>query len=541
MSEQHSQLLAVYEAALKIGEELDADLVLQRVVDLARTVVPSRYAALGVCDERGVIQQFITSGIDAATRAAIGPLPQGRGLLGELIHHGRPLIVPDIAADPRSAGFPPNHPQMHAMLGVPIKLGNQTLGDLYLTEPLNEAYTEEDLDIAQILATHAARAIERARLYSALERGQRRAEAQRNRLQTILDSLPSGVLIVSSTGPQIEMSNQTARDMIRGQDDEMPNVPMAALPYRLLSLEGDPLDLQDYPSRRALRGETVRHAQVIMERLDGSRIPLFVQAAPLADAEGQIGQAVVVFQDITRLREAEQLKDDFLSLLSHEFRTPLTAIDGGARLLADAGEAIDAETRAELLNDIVTESKKLEQMLSNMLSVAAIMAGRLTPLAEPVLIEPIARRVSAEIAALSPNHRFVIQIPAGLPAAEGDAELLSQVLRNLYENAVKYAPQGGTVLTTAESDGRWVRVQVHDNGIGIAPHALPDLFQRFRRAGADPTIRGMGLGLYLSRMLVEAQGGTIGADSAGPGKGATFTIALPIIREAAMEDVCGNG
>lgn len=530
LPEPNATLLAAYEAALDISAELDADLVLQRVVDLARTVVPSHYAALGVCNDEGVIQRFITSGLDAETRAAIGPLPHGEGLLGVLIHEGRPLIVPHIASDPRSVGFPPNHPPMHSMLGVPITLGERTLGDLYLTERIGGPYTEADLEIVQVLAAHAARAIERAQLYSAVEQGQHRAEAERDQLQTILDSLPSGILIYAMPETHVEMSNQTARAFIHG--DQVETVPQAALPYRLLTLEGEPLDSASYPSRRALRGETIRNAQVIMERLDGTRFPIFVQAAPLHDADGRIARAVVVFQDITRLREAEQLKDDFLSLLSHEFRTPLTAINGGARLLADAGDAIDTETRTELLNDIVTESKKLDQMMANMLSMAAVMAGRLTPLDEPVLIEPIAKRVSAEIAAIAPNHRFVIQIPPGLPAAEGDPELLSQVMRNLYENAVKYSPQGGTVLTTAETYGPWVRVQVHDNGIGIAEHAVPDLFQRFRRAGTDPTIRGMGLGLYLSRMLVEAQGGTICASSAGPGKGSTFTIALPVVRES---------
>ena len=198
MTEQpqpNATLLAAYEAALDISTELDVDLVLQRVVDLARTVVPSRYAALGVCDERGVIQQFITSGIDLASRAAIGPLPQGKGLLGALIHEGIPLIVPDIAADPRSVGFPPNHPPMRSMLGVPIVLGERTLGDLYLTERVDGPFTAADLEVVQVLAVHAARAIERAQLYSALEQGQQRAEEQRDQLQVILDSLPSGILI----------------------------------------------------------------------------------------------------------------------------------------------------------------------------------------------------------------------------------------------------------------------------------------------------------------------------------------------------------
>ena len=534
-SEPNATLLAAYEAALDISTELDVDLVLQRVVDLARIVIPSKYAALGVCDKHGVIQQFITSGIDAATRAAIGPLPQGKGLLGELIHEEIPLIVPNIAADSRSVGFPPNHPPMRAMLGVPIMLGERTLGDLYMTERIDGDYTIADLEMVQVLAAHAARAIERAQLYSVVEQGQQRAEAQRDQLQVILDSLPSGILIYALPNAHVEMSNDTARALVRGDTAEN-ELPQTELPYRLSTLEGDVLPVEDYPSRRALRGETIRNAQLVLERLDGSRFPIFVQAEPLRDAEGEIVQAVVVFQDITRLREAEQLKDDFLSLISHEFRTPLTAINGGARLLADAGDAIDDETRAELLHDIVTESNKLDQMLANMLSVAAIMAGRLSPMAEPVLIEPIARRTSAEVAATAPNHRFVIQMQTGLPAAEGDAELLIQVMRNLYENAVKYSPQGGTVLTSADIDGNWMRVQVHDNGIGLAPEAVPDLFQRFRRVGTDSTIRGMGLGLYLSRMLIEAQGGSISASSAGPGKGSTFTISLPIIQESIGEN-----
>ncbi len=529
-------MLAAYEAALDIGAGLDIDVVLQRVVDLARTVVPSRYAALAVFGEDGAVEQFITSGIDSETRDAIGPLPQGHGLLGELMHHRRSLVVPDITTDPRSAGMPPHHPPMRSLLGVPILLGERSLGDLYLADPDDGVYTETDLEIVQVLAAHAASAIERAQLYSAVEQGQYRAEAQRDQLQTILDSLPSGILIFTMHELRIEMSNQTARDFIRGDAPLPGQLPMATLPYRLLTLEGKALDLDAYPSRRALRGETIRNAQLIMERLDGSHFPVFVQAVPLHGANGETMRAVVVFQDITRLREAEQLKDDFLSLLSHEFRTPLTAINGGARLLADAGDALDSETRTELLNDIVAESKKLDQMMANMLSMAAIMAGRLSPLDEPVLIEPIVKHVSTDVAAISPNHRFVIQIPAGLPAAEGDPELLSQVMRNLYENAVKYSPQGGTVLTTAETDGPWVRVHVHDNGVGIAPEAAPDLFQRFRRPGTDPTIRGMGLGLYLSRMLVEAQGGKICATSAGRGKGSTFTIALPMIRESVEEN-----
>jgi signal transduction histidine kinase len=117
----------------------------------------------------------------------------------------------------------------------------------------------------------------------------------------------------------------------------------------------------------------------------------------------------------------------------------------------------------------------------------------------------------------------------GVPPAEGDPELLVQILRNLYENAVKYSPGGGEIRTVIAQEGGWVSIQVQDNGLGISQEHVPHVFERFRRPGAEPTVRGMGLGLYLSRLLVDAQGGRIHAASPGPGKGATFMVELPMV------------
>jgi two-component system CheB/CheR fusion protein len=163
-----------------------------------------------------------------------------------------------------------------------------------------------------------------------------------------------------------------------------------------------------------------------------------------------------------------------------------------------------------------------------MLSLAAIMAGRLTAATEPVLIAPLVRGVTKEVAARSPHHAFIVDLPPALPPIEADPDLLGQVLRNLYENAVKYAPNGGEVRTIGERNDTTVCIRVRDQGIGIAAEHVGHVFERFRRPGADPTFRGMGLGLYLSRLLVEAQGGTIRASSAGPGQGASFVVTLPI-------------
>jgi signal transduction histidine kinase len=547
--EDKRTLIAAYEAALAIASQLDLAAVLQRIVDLAREVVPARYAALGVADDEGRIVEFITSGITAEERAAIGPIPAGHGMLGELIRTGEPLLVPDIGVDPRSVGFPPNHPPMRSLLGVPILLGSRTLGNLYLTERADDRqFDRRDLAVVQVLAAHAATAIDRAHLYRALGASRRQAEEQRDQLRAILDSLPAGVLIQVAPEGAPELVNGAALAMLLGPAFPSGTLPKPGRDFRLLRADGVPLPPDQGPGERALRGEAIRDRQFLVERWDGERVPVLAQANPLRDAEGRVARAVVVLQDIRRLLEAEQLKDDFVSLVSHELRTPITAVYGGAQLLAQQGTDLDAVTRRELLGDIVAESGRLERMLANLLDLAAIQAGRLEPATEPVLVQPLAQRVAGEVAVRSPRHEFVVEAPAAVPPVEADPALLEQVLRNLLENAVKYSPEGGIVRTTVRAEGGAVAVDVADQGVGIAPEYVAHVFERFRRPGAPPMVRGMGLGLYLSRRLVEAQGGAVRAASDGPGRGATFTVTLPVAegweadREAdpGVDDRCAN-
>ena len=277
-----------------------------------------------------------------------------------------------------------------------------------------------------------------------------------------------------------------------------------------------------------MAGERVHNQQLELQRADGSRLPVVAHAAPLRDADGKISHSIVVLQDVTQVRQAEQLKDDFLALISHEFRTPLTAIHGGAHLLASDAGALDDETRQELLTDVVAESERLDWMLGNLLTLTNVLAGRLRVATEPVLVAPIARKAAAAIGPRSQKHQFIVDVSPGVPPVEADPDLLEQVLRNLYENAIKYAPDGGEVRTTAERVDDGIAIRVTDQGIGIAPEHVRTVFERFRRVGGDSTVRGMGLGLYLSRGLVEAQGGTISADSPGLGRGATFIVTLPV-------------
>lgn len=360
-----------------------------------------------------------------------------------------------------------------------------------------------------------------------------RAEAasvaeQRDRLQEILDNLPAGVVIAEGAGATIAFSNAAFAQLVTSSDTSAAT--RHHQDFTMLRSDGTPLDANASPLRRALAGERLQNLQLVVQRLDGSRIPVSIHAAPIYSASATKPHAIVIFQDVTLLQQADQLKDDFLALVSHELRTPLTAINGGARLLSSRGRMLSPEERVEILNDVVIESERLDQLLGNLTTLSSLLGGRLEPATEPILIGPLIRSVTASVDPRYPSLMFAVDLPAATPPVEADPALVEQLLRNLYENAAKYSPDGGRIATQATVAGGRVTISIADEGIGIAPQHLDQIFERFRRVGDTSGIRGMGLGLYLSRMLAEAQGGTITATSPGPGLGSTFSISLPVAR-----------
>jgi GAF domain-containing protein len=178
-ADQLSRLRVLVNAGISLSSELSLDALLQRLVETAAEITGARYAALGVIDRTGqALERFLTTGIDPEAHAAIGDLPHGRGILGVLIRDAQPLRLHDIADDPRSVGFPPNHPPMRSFLGVPIVLRGVAYGNLYLTEKGGgEDFGDEDLELVQLLAAQAAVAIENARLYENSTRWLRQLES----------------------------------------------------------------------------------------------------------------------------------------------------------------------------------------------------------------------------------------------------------------------------------------------------------------------------------------------------------------------------
>ncbi len=280
---------ALVEAGIAITSELSLDAVLQTLVRIAAELTGARYSALGVIDRRGKeLERFLTHGLDEAARAAIGDLPRGRGILGVLIHDARPLRLDDLAADPRSVGFPPNHPPMHSFLGVPVMTRGVAFGNLYLAEKQPQgSFTEEDEEIVTLLAAQAAVAIENAGSVQrdALRRAVQAQEAERRRLARELHD---------ETGQALTSILLGLSAVERAQTTEAAHAAAAALRslvvetlqnVRRLAVELRPSALDDFGLEPALRrlGQSVRERgalDVQVESMLGSqRLPADVETA----------------------------------------------------------------------------------------------------------------------------------------------------------------------------------------------------------------------------------------------------------------------
>ena len=511
------------EAVLAAHSELNLDAALRRIVELARELVGARYAALGIVGTDGYLSDFITTGISDAERAAIGPLPRGHGILGVLIHEQRSLRLSDLRGDARSSGFPPHHPPMTSFLGVPIRLGEEAIGNFYLTDKQGaEEFSVEDENLVELLAEHAAVAVRNARRFTD-------TEMQRQFLRAIIEHMPGAVTIRETPGGRLLAANDQARALLGIAT--LPAEGGADIPadFRAERPSGQSYVPDQIPTMRALRtGEEVVDEELIVRDEAGRSVHYAVSAIPVHDAVGKATAVVSLIRDVTEAREAEQLKDDFLSLISHELRTPLTTIQGAASMLLSTGDELPQEARDALRMDLLNESERLSRMLKNMLALSAYEAGRLHVERDPFLIQPVLRQVAREVEARHPSHRARVVADRGLPPAEGDEELMTQAVRNLAENAAKYSPNGGTITLGAAVLGAEIIVSVSDEGPGIPSEQQEQIFQRFHRASTGT--QGMGLGLYLCQRLVEAHGGRIWVESR-PDEGATFRFTLPIAQE----------
>jgi len=304
-----------------------------------------------------------------------------------------------------------------------------------------------------------------------------------------------------------------------------------------------PLDRQDEEDEvlaRIRRGERVEHFETIRQRKDGSMFPVSLTISPILDDNGRVTGASKIARDISerkrleeRLFEANRLKDEFLATLSHELRTPLNAILGYAHMIKSG--AVSAENLDRAIDTIERNARSLTKLVEDVLDVSRIVSGKMRLHAQ---LMPLSEVVTAAIEAILPaadakGVRVDTHIDPDAGMVHGDPDRLQQVAWNLLSNAVKFTGRGGYVRIDVRREHDEVCFIVCDSGMGISAEFLPHLFERFRQAESG-TRRpgGLGLGLNISKQLVELHGGTITAESAGVGQGATFRVSLPAAQGA---------
>lgn len=340
--------------------------------------------------------------------------------------------------------------------------------------------------------------------------------AERSWLRTVIDRSPIGILIYESADGTRLAANRRVEEMFGGP------VP---LPVRgqLLRPDRTPIELEDFPSRRALDGESVDSEEFLLVRNDGSEMPILASAAPIRDGEGAVLGAVVDLLDITPLKEQARMREEWTSVVAHDLRQPVTTISAYGALLARHS---DPSVRARA-GHVLAANKRLDRMIADLLDVSRLEVHRLALDLRTVVLPPLLREVSERTIVETGADRIHVLAPEDLPAVRADPSRLDQALTNILVNAVKYGYADAPIRVSAWSTDGFVEIAVENRGPGILPADIPKLFQRFQRGGRVSRVAGIGLGLYITRGIVEAHGGCIHAESV-PGETTTFRFTIPV-------------
>jgi signal transduction histidine kinase len=538
---ERDRLRALVEAGIALSSELSLDALLQRVVETAAELTGARYAALGVIGSSGMeLERFVYTGIDAETAERIGELPRGRGILGVLIRDARPLRLQELSEDPRSVGFPAGHPPMRSFLGVPILLRGVAFGNLYLAEKQGGEFTEEDEELAQLLAAQSAVAIENTRLYEAATRWSQQLESLNQvgnalageldlprllalvaeRLRALVSARIVAIALLRDGALRVEAADGPDADDFMGVEFSLDGSKPGRVydrkrSERVDSLIDDPEADQTVARRLGLRSAIYvplvagdRAIGVIVagdKEARGGRFTdddlrvaeiLAVRAAVAVDLSERVSRDVVrrivQAQELERRRLARELHD--------ETGQALTSILLGLKSLdeAESGEALRAATQ-ELRDRVVTTLQDVRRLAVELRPKVLDDFGLLSALERLVETFEEATGIRTELEAATKGDRFPGEVETAL----------FRIVQEALTNVVKHADATHVSVLLARRPGA-VAVVVEDDGRGY------DLAQASE-----------GIGLLGMHERVELIGGRLSLESS-PGSGTTVAAEVPL-------------
>jgi len=528
----------------EVSSSLDLDRALNRTLSLLNDAIGAEQGTILLLHAEdnllhyragyGYLSNQSTSGGRGFT------LRVGEGLAGWVVQNREAVLVGDLHKDPRWVRSSVAGQDHRSSIVVPMLVGEDVIGVLMVFQRAENFFSAEMLNLVKAIAGQVAVAINNAHLYE-LIRDQaerlgvmlRKEQEDASRSQAILEAVADGVLVTGSDN-RITFVNSSTQRIIAVDDARLLGNPLDVFGGLFGKAAGSWMETirrwSEDPSSH-MEGDT--YAEQL--ELENGRIAL-VHLAPVILQNDFLG-TVSIFRDITHEVEVDRLKSEFVATVSHELRTPMTAIKGYVDILMMGAAGALNENQTHFLNVVRNNIDRLNTLVSDLLDISRIEAGRVTLSPQAVDLHEIAEEVIAEVLRRSQTEdkpmALSLDAPKKLPSVIGDGERVRQILGNIVDNAYNYTPNNGTIRVNIHQENGEVQVDVQDNGVGIAAEDQARIFERFFR-GEHPLVLatpGTGLGLPIVRQLVEMHKGRIWMSSTGvPGEGSTFSFTLPIYK-----------
>jgi PAS domain S-box-containing protein len=402
---------------------------------------------------------------------------------------------------------------------IPMMVGGDLTGLIYIFRGYSDVFSANDRQMLQSFADQAAIAVHNAQLY-------RQTLREKQRLDAILEASADGVLILDNAQRITVFNRALAR--LSGYEADiaigLPHDEVITIDAKRAGLTLSEASAGGWP----LRDNSSFFVEGDLRRQDGSHTPVSITYAALFDQDDRLVNIIANVRDMTRLREADELKNTFISVISHELKTPVALIKGYAGTLRREDARWDAATVRDSAAVIEEEADHLTELIDNLLDASRLQAGGLKLNRSDVALDQLAQHMVEKYSVEAAQHPIELSFPIGFPTVPGDSTRLENVLSNLINNAIKYSPAGAPIKLSGRVTPQEVIVTVTDRGIGIALDEQGRIFERFYRVDDQLSrqTQGSGLGLYLAKAIIDAHRGRIWVESA-PGKGSAFSFALP--------------
>ena len=484
------------EITRSLTQELNLDILLKRILELAAELLAGKAGLIALREEGGGWNIGASYGIKPTFLQYLNPIlaevPENDDQAGQEL----PQVNRMLQLLTKRASL-----NLLTGVGLPLISEKRVIGLIFIFRGYEGSFSKNDRAILQSFADQAAIAVINAQLYTQVLR-------EKSRLDALLDSAADGIIIMSADH-KIEKCNQAFARILRKDVSEIEGSPHEEI-FNWESLQqGSSLEeaeLSGWP----LTAKANLYVEGDLKRPSGEIIPVGVTYAPLLSGDGKLINIIASIRDITHFREAEEIKSVFVSIISHELKTPVALIKGYAGTLRREDVSWDSEIVQDSLEVIEDEADRLTELIENLLDASRLQAGEFSLNLAEIRMDKLAQEMAERFQTQTEHHRITVQFPDEFPVIVGDENRLEQVFYNLLSNAVKYSPDGGEISISGQIRSEQIIICIQDRGLGISQEDVPHIFDRFFRADeAAKNTQGAGLGLYLSRAIIEAHNGRI--------------------------------